>query len=68
MDALENVHNWERVVQRAVDKQDFVTAVEYLNNILGECQASVTHSVQKIEYLLKSSQIQEALNFTEKLV
>ena len=68
LEAYEQVINWEKVVVRHVEKNDYPTAVEYLNQILGECPASEKHSIQKIECLLKSSLLTEAEKFTQTLV
>jgi hypothetical protein len=40
----------ERVVVRHVEKNDYETAINYLDQILFECVASQEHVIKKIEY------------------
>ena len=47
---LENVQNFERVVSRHLEKGDYDTALNYIDQILQECISSETHSFQKLEY------------------
>ena len=47
---LENVQNFERVVSRHLEKGDYDTALNYIDQILRECVSSETHSFQKLEY------------------
>ncbi len=47
--------NWDRVVQRALEKEDFKTALQYINQILGESSASERYAVRKLEVMLKDS-------------
>ena len=47
---LENVQNFERVVSRHLEKGDYDTALNYIDQILQECVSSETHSFQKLEY------------------
>jgi hypothetical protein len=42
---LEQVLNQERVVARHVEKQDFETSAQYLDQILAECPASESHAL-----------------------
>ena len=37
---VEEVMNFERVVKRSIEKNDYETAVQYLDNIIAECPAS----------------------------
>jgi hypothetical protein len=52
---VENIHNFERVVTRSLEKDDYSTAITYLDNILMECPASEIHAAQKLQTLLKNS-------------
>ena len=47
---LEQVVMQERVVVRHVEKNDYETAINYLDQILFECVASQEHVIKKIEY------------------
>ena len=47
---LENVQNFERVVSRHLEKGDYDTALNYIDQILQECVSSESHSFQKLEY------------------
>ena len=47
---FENVQNFERVVSRHLEKGDYDTALNYIDQILQECVSSETHSFQKLEY------------------
>jgi hypothetical protein len=60
---LENVTTQERVVVRSVEKPDYETALQYIDQILGECPGSVRHALQKLEYLARSAKLQEAATF-----
>lgn len=68
MELLENIANLERVVQRQVENNDFASAAEYTSQILGECPESVHHASLKIEYMLKASQLEDAVKYTEQLM
>ena len=47
---FENVQNFERVVSRHLEKGDYDTALNYIDQILQECVSSEAHSFQKLEY------------------
>jgi tetratricopeptide (TPR) repeat protein len=63
---LEQVQNQERVVARHLDKGDYDTALNYIDQILAECPLSEGHTYQKLEYLLRSSKLQEAVAFSQQ--
>ena len=47
---FENVQNFERVISRHLEKGDYDTALNYIDQILQECVSSEAHSFQKLEY------------------
>ncbi len=58
--------NYDRVVQRSLEKSDYSTAVDYLNNVLsGGGEASDKHAELKIQCLLKEARLKEALDFAK---
>jgi len=61
---LEQVLNFERVVKRSVEKNDFETAVKYLDKVIDECPHSELHFCQKLEYLIKDYKLKEAKEFS----
>ena len=61
---LEQVVMQERVVVRHVEKNDYETAINYLDQILFECVASQEHVIKKIEYQLRSSKVAEAVAYS----
>ena len=63
---LENVQNQERVVARHIEKSDYDTAINYLDQILSECVQSESHSYLKLEYLLRASKLSEAVTYSQQ--
>lgn len=64
---LENVTTQERVVVRSVEKPDYETALQYIDQILGECPGSERHALQKLEFLARSAKLQEATTFCNQI-
>jgi hypothetical protein len=62
---LENVQNFERVVSRHLEKGDYDTAVDYIDQIIQECVSSESHAFQKLEYLLKASKLSDAFSYSQ---
>ena len=63
---LEQVQIQERVIARHLEKQDYETALNSLDQILTECPASEVHALQKLEFLLRSSKLQEAVTYSQQ--
>jgi hypothetical protein len=40
---VEEVMNFERVVIRSIEKKEYDTVIQYLDNIIAECPASLDH-------------------------
>lgn len=56
------------MVQRSIEKKDFHTALNYLNQILIECHASMGHVILKFQCMIKEGQVKEALAYAQGLL
>jgi hypothetical protein len=65
---VEEVINFERVVKRSLEKNDFETAIKYLDNIIAECPYSLEHHLLKIEYMVRGYKLKDALEFSSRVV
>lgn len=63
----EEVMNYQRVVNRAIENNESETVVKYCDNVLAECPASLNHINLKLEHLLKSHNIKEAVSYSAEL-
>ena len=60
--------NFERVVKRSLENNDYEAAAKYVGYIIAECPASVKHYSLKCEYLLRAHNLSEAQSFSNDMI
>ena len=51
---------------RHLEKGDYDTAINYLDQILSECVQSEAHAYMKLEYLLRGSKLSDAVTYSQQ--
>lgn len=64
--AIDNVITQERVVIRHLEKNDYETALTYVDQVLNSCPGSERHTLQKIEYQVRTANLTDANTFSQQ--